>query len=62
MKMQENQNEAPANLTAEEIKILRILQTMDYGKMIITVKNGKPIYAETQKTNRSRFRRILRDP
>ena len=50
MKTQENRNEAPADLTAEEIKILRILQTMDYGKMIITVKNGKPIYVETQKT------------
>jgi len=37
-------------LTKEEKEVLQIIQTIGYGKVVVTVKNGKPVYVETQKT------------
>ena len=37
-------------LTTEETKILSQIRTIDFGKVVVTVKNGKPVYVETQKT------------
>lgn len=37
-------------LTEEELKITQLIRSLDYGKVIVTVKNGKPVYAEIQKT------------
>lgn len=39
-----------STLTEEERKIIELLRTVAFGKVIITVKNGTPVYAETQKT------------
>ena len=36
--------------TVKEMEVIRILREIDYGKIIITVKEGKPVHAETQKS------------
>ena len=36
--------------TDEEKKILTLIRTIGFGKVVVTVKNGKPVYAEAQKT------------
>lgn len=42
--------ERTSELTEEEKKILQIVRTIGFGKVVVTVKNGKPVYVETQKT------------
>lgn len=46
----ENMAEKAPELTEEEKKVMQILRTIGFGKVVITVKNGKPVYVETQKT------------
>ena len=42
--------EKTPELTEEEKKILKLIQTIGFGKVVVTVKNGKPVFVETQKT------------
>ncbi len=37
-------------LTDPEKEVLRLVRELDYGKVVITVKNGKPVHAELQKS------------
>ena len=45
-----NVTEKTPELTEEEKKILKLIQTIGFGKVVVTVKNGKPVFVETQKT------------
>ena len=36
--------------TTKEMEVIRLLREIDYGKVLITVKDGKPVHAETQKS------------
>ena len=45
-----NMTEKTPELTEEEKKILKLIQTIGFGKVVVTVKNGKPVFVETQKT------------
>lgn len=42
--------EKVGELTEEEKKILELIETIGFGKIVVTVKNGKPVFVETQKT------------
>ena len=42
--------EKTPELTEEEKKILSQIRTIGFGKVVVTVKNGKPVYVEMQKT------------
>ena len=42
--------EKTPELTEEEKKIISQIRTVGFGKVVVTVKNGKPVYVETQKT------------
>lgn len=37
-------------LTEDQRKILQLIEAVGFGKVVVTVKNGKPVYVETQKT------------
>ena len=38
-------------VTKEEAEVVKLLREIDYGKVIITVKNEIPVHAETQKSH-----------
>ena len=40
----------PTKLTEQDLGILRLIRELDYGKLVITVKNGQPVHAELQKS------------
>ena len=42
--------EKTPELTEVEKKIIKLIQTIGFGKVVVTVKNGKPVFVETQKT------------
>ena len=42
--------EKTPELTEEEKEIISQIRTVGFGKVVVTVKNGKPVYVETQKT------------
>lgn len=42
--------EETGSLSEEKSKIIDLLRKIDYGKLVVTVKNGKPVFVETQKT------------
>ena len=42
--------EKTPGLTEEEKEIISQIRTVGFGKVVVTVKNGKPVYVETQKT------------
>ena len=42
--------EKTPGLTEEEKEIIFQIRTVGFGKVVVTVKNGKPVYVETQKT------------
>ena len=33
-----------------EWQIIKLMRELDYGQLIISVKNGKPVHAETRKS------------
>lgn len=37
-------------LSEEESKIINLLRKIDFGKLVVTVKNKKPVFVEIQKT------------
>ena len=41
---------AKTELTDSEREILRMVRELDYGKLVVTIKNGKPVHAEMQKS------------
>ena len=42
--------EKTPELTEEEKKIIFQIRNVCFGKVVVTVKNGQPVYVETQKT------------
>ena len=42
--------EKTPELTEDEKKIIFQIRTVGFGKVVVTVKNGKPVHVETQKT------------
>ena len=34
----------------KEKEVIRLMREVEYGKVVITVKNGEPVHAETQKS------------
>ncbi len=40
----------PTELTEQDLGFLRLIRELDYGKLVITVKNGQPVHAELQKS------------
>lgn len=37
-------------ITDEEREIIKLVRNIGFGKIVVTVKNGKPVFVETQKT------------
>ena len=37
-------------LTEKDMEVIRLLRQTDYGKVLVTVKNGEPVHAEIQKS------------
>ena len=35
---------------AAEGEIIKLVRNIGFGKIVVTVKNGKPVFVETQKT------------
>lgn len=38
------------NINAQELQIIKLMRELDYGQLVISVKNGKPVHAETRKS------------
>lgn len=36
--------------TEKDLEIIRLMRQTDYGKVLVTVKNGEPVHAEMQKS------------
>ena len=36
--------------TEKDMEVIRLLRQTDYGKVLVTVKNGEPVHAEIQKS------------
>ena len=37
-------------ITAQELQIIKLMRELDYGQLVVSVKNGKPVHAETRKS------------
>lgn len=37
-------------LTEKDMEVIRLMRQTDYGKVLVTVKNGEPVHAEIQKS------------
>ena len=37
-------------MSAQEQQIIGIMRELDYGQVIVSVKNGKPVHVETRKS------------
>lgn len=42
--------EETGTLSKEESRVIDLLRKVDFGKLVVTVKKGKPVFAEIQKT------------
>ncbi len=42
-------NESDA-IKPQEWEIIKLMRELDYGQLVISVKNGKPVHAETRKS------------
>ena len=42
-----NMNE---ELKAQEWQVIKLMRELDYGQIVISVKNGKPVHVETRKS------------
>ncbi len=38
------------NVNAQELQIIKLMRELDYGQIVISVKNGKPVHVETRKS------------
>lgn len=36
--------------TQKDLEVIRLMRETDYGKILVTVKNGEPVHAEIQKS------------
>ena len=48
-----NVNETKKNVvtpTEKDMEVIRLMRQTDYGKVLVTVKNGEPVHAEIQKS------------
>ena len=39
-----------SELKPQELEIIKLMRELDYGQLVISVKNGKPVHAETRKS------------
>ena len=37
-------------LKSQELQIIKLIRDLDYGQLVISVKNGKPVHVETRKS------------
>ena len=45
------ENEQKTIIPSEkELEVIRLMREVEYGKVVITVKNSEPVHAETQKS------------
>ena len=38
------------NVSAQELQIIKLMRELDYGQLVVSVKNGKPVHVETRKS------------
>ncbi len=38
------------SVNAQELQIIKLMRELDYGQLIVSVKNGKPVHVETRKS------------
>ena len=38
------------NVNALELQIIKLMRELDYGQLVVSVKNGKPVHVETRKS------------
>lgn len=36
--------------TDKDLEVIRLMRQTDYGKVLVTVKNGEPVHVEIQKS------------
>lgn len=36
--------------TEKDLEVIRLMRQTDYGKVLVTVKNGEPVHVEIQKS------------
>ncbi len=36
--------------TDKDLEVIKLMRQTDYGKVLVTVKNGEPVHAEIQKS------------
>ena len=39
-----------AELKAQEWQIIQLIRDLDYGQLVVSVKNGKPVHVESRKS------------
>ena len=37
-------------LTEKEVQIIKLMRELDYGQLVVSVKNGNPVHVETRKS------------
>ena len=38
------------NVNAQELQIIKLMRELEYGQLVVSVKNGKPVHVETRKS------------
>ena len=38
------------NVNAQELQIIKLMRELDYGQLVVSMKNGKPVHVETRKS------------
>ena len=38
------------DVNALELQIIKLMRELDYGQLVVSVKNGKPVHVETRKS------------
>ena len=49
MEKVKNSNEKE-NMNAQELQIIKLMRELDYGQLVVSVKNGKPVHVESRKS------------
>ena len=45
-----NGSNVKETVNAQEVQIIKLMRELDYGQLIVSVKNGKPVHVETRKS------------
>ena len=45
-----NESTVMAELKAQEWQIIKLIRDLDYGQLVVSVKNGKPVHVESRKS------------